>query len=312
MKYLVTGGTGFLGRYIVDFLQSAGNEVFITTRNPIEPNHIKADFEKGILEFPAGNNVTFDYVIHAAGKAHIVPKTDPDRQAFFNVNVAGTKLLLDKLGQLASLPKGFVFISSVSVYGRDSGTDITENEPLNATDPYGKSKIETEKLILDWGSKNNVTIGIARLPLIAGKNPPGNLGKMINGIKGGKYFRIGAGSARKSMVWAGDIAAIMPKLAQTGGIYNFTDGYHPAFAELEDAITAALGLQKVKRFPLFFAKIAAGVGSILEKLTGKKMPVNNLILSKIINPLTFSDVKAGKELNWNPTRLTDHIKEIVA
>src|SRR5438552_3280024 len=235
MKYLVTGGKGFLGKYTVDFLNSEGHQVFIATRNPQNQNDILADFEKGV--FNLGSNRYFDFVIHAAGKAHIVPKTEGEKKVFFDVNVEGTKLLLQKLDELPQKPKCFVFISSVSVYGKEKGININENEPLNATDPYGMSKIEAEKIILDWGSKNNITTGIARLPLVVGKNAPGNLGAMLNAIKSGKYFRLGRGAARKSMVLASDVAEIFPKLAQTGGIFNFTDGIHPSFYELENAIT---------------------------------------------------------------------------
>ena len=178
MKYLVTGGAGFLGRYIVEGLQKTNNEVFITTRHPVQANHILADFEKGVLNFEtSGFKSGKDdlIVIHAAGKAHSVPKSGKEKQTFIDVNIEGTKLLLKKLETMPRLPVSFVFISSVSVYGRDSGEDIAESEPLSAADPYGISKIEAEKIILEWGSKHNVIIGIVRLPLIAGKNPPGNL-----------------------------------------------------------------------------------------------------------------------------------------
>src|ERR1022692_4534122 len=123
MKYLVTGGTGFLGRYIVRHLQASGNDVFITARHPILPNHIKADFENNILELSrdSSQDFSFDYVIHAAGIAHFVPKSAAEKNSFFEINVNGTKLLLNQLEKLTRLPKSFVFISSVSVYGLETG-----------------------------------------------------------------------------------------------------------------------------------------------------------------------------------------------
>jgi nucleoside-diphosphate-sugar epimerase len=317
LKYLVTGGTGFLGRYIVNNLQRTGNEVYIATRYTKEPNHIRADFENNIFELRTNSGVKqgqglFDYVIHAAGKAHMVPKTAQEKQAFFDVNAAGTKLLLDKLEALPAMPKGLVFISSVAVYGLEEGIEIDENQALAATDPYGRSKIEAEKLILDWGKKNSVTIGIARLPLVGGKNAPGNLDSMIKGIKSGRYFRIGKGDARKSMVWAADVAAILPVLAQKGGIYNFTDGRHPSFAELEDAITLSLKLKPVKKLPYIVAKFAAVAGTLAEKMTGKKMPINNRLIQKITSQLTFSDERAKRALGWAPSPVLDHIKDMVS
>jgi nucleoside-diphosphate-sugar epimerase len=316
MKYLITGGTGFLGRYIVDSLQQKENEIFITTRHPDKPNHIFADFEKCSLnlESLATLNAGVDelIVIHAAGKAHSVPKTEIEKKAFFAVNVEGTKLLLEQLEKLCHLPQRFVFISSVSVYGRDAGININEDSSLDATDPYGISKIEAEQLILKWGAEHKVVISIVRLPLVAGKNPPGNLRSMINGIKSGRYFRIGNGSARKSMVWAADVASILPSLAQKGGVYNLTDGYHPDFAELENEITASMHVKPVKKMPFLLAYIAGIAGSILENITNRKMPINIGMVQKITSPLTFSDQKARSEIGWNPSGVLEHINEMLS
>ena len=138
MKYLITGGTGFLGSYIVNGLQKNANDIFLATRHPDQSNHILADFEKGILdlqansEFKSGTDELI--VIHAAGKAHSVPNSETEKKTFFSVNVGGTKLLLEKLETLPRLPISLVFISSVSVYGLDTGDDIAESAPLNATD----------------------------------------------------------------------------------------------------------------------------------------------------------------------------------
>ena len=75
--------------------------------------------------------------------------------------------------------------------------------------PYADSKIQAEELLREWGKLNNVNMLILRLPLLVGENPPGNLGSMIRAIKKGYYFRIGDGSARRSMVLAEDIAEVV-------------------------------------------------------------------------------------------------------
>lgn len=96
------------------------------------------------------------------------------------------------------LPKEFVFISSLAVYGKEEEVNINENYPLNAKDPYVLSKINSEKLIQDWCKKDNVICTILRLPLLVGESPPGNLGAMIKANKG-YYFNIGGDKAKK--VW---------------------------------------------------------------------------------------------------------------
>ena len=134
---------------------------------------------------------------------------------------------------------------------------------------------------------------------------------MINCIKSGRYFRIGRGGARKSMVCATDVVSILPVVAQKGGIYNLTDGYHPTFAELEDSITNSLHMKPVKQMPVFVALLAGITGSILEKVSGKKMPINRRAVIKIRSPLTFSDRKAREELGWQPTGVLEQINEML-
>ncbi|RLJ73901.1 NAD-dependent epimerase/dehydratase family protein [Pedobacter alluvionis] len=287
MKILVTGASGFLGKSLVKRL-TITDEVFTLSRSFADLN---IDLTTMIPHTPE-----VDVVIHAAGKAHIVPKSAQEKQAFFDVNVNGTANLLKGLEIARCLPNSFIFISTVAVYGCDSGVMINEDHPLNATDPYGQSKIQAERIVQDWCVKNNVICGILRLPLLVGENPPGNLGAMIKGIDKGYYFNIAGGKARKSMVFTQDVANILPIIAIKGGIYNLTDNYHPSFAELAIHIAKQLGKKKVLNLPLIIAKIMARMGDLL----GNKAPINSIKMAKIIKDLTFDDSKAKKQLNWKP------------
>ena len=56
----------------------------------------------------------YDVVFHAAGKAHSIPKTEAEKQAFFDVNLQGTKNLYAAL-EKAGIPTAFIFVSSVAV-----------------------------------------------------------------------------------------------------------------------------------------------------------------------------------------------------
>ncbi|RZK23854.1 MAG: NAD-dependent epimerase/dehydratase family protein, partial [Flavobacterium sp.] len=241
-----------------------------------------------------------DLVIHCAGKAHSVPKTEVEKQAFFDVNVNGTANLLKGLEAAPSLPQSFVLISTVAVYGCESGVLINEDYPLNASDAYGMSKIQAEQLVKEWCAKHNIICSILRLPLLVGKNPPGNLGAMIKGIQKGYYFNIAGGKAKKSMVLANDVAKIIPELAKIGGTYNLTDGYHPNFRELSNLISKQLVKKNVFNMSKVVAKGLAKVGDVLPQF-----PLNSSKLSKITSDLTFNDEKAKTNLGWLPNRVLD-------
>jgi nucleoside-diphosphate-sugar epimerase len=242
-------------------------------------------------------------VIHAAGIAHKIPNFDIEEQAFFDINVNGTKNLLRGLSE-NKVPKYFVFISSVSVYGVSSGLNISEESPLMAKDPYGLSKIESELIVRKWCEENNVVCTILRLPLVVGSNPPGNLGSMIKGIQKGYYFNIDGGKTKKSMVLAEDVAKAILKVSWIGGIYNLTDGYHPSFAELSTYISSQLGKWNPMNMPLWVARQLANFGDIC----GNKLPLNTDKLNKITSNLTFDDTRARKDFGWNPTFVLNGFK----
>ncbi len=293
MNILVTGATGFLGKYII------GNLNNYTVKTLSRSNsYYNIELQNNIPVF----NENIDIVIHTAGKAHLVPQNDKENAEFFDVNVNGTLNLLRGIELTSTLPKSFVFISTVAVYGLDQGDNINENAPLLAKDPYGLSKIKTEQLLLEWCKKNNVICTILRLPLLIGENPPGNLGAMLHGIKKGYYFNIAGGLARKSMVLAEDVANIVLKVSEIGGVYNLTDGYHPNFYELSNTIACRNGRKRLFNMPFFIAKSIALVGD----LVGSKFPLNSNKLKKITTDLTFDDTKAREVLGWNPKKILEY------
>jgi nucleoside-diphosphate-sugar epimerase len=289
-KALITGASGFLGSIISDTLRYSNYQ--IKTLGKKMENNFSIDLSEENLNFEI--NETFDLVIHAAGKAHSVPKTKIQKQEFFDVNVTGTKNLLKGL-ENSAIPKAFIFISTVAVYGIGAGSLINEEKPLLASDAYGKSKIKAEQIIQDWCIKNNVICTILRLPLIIGPNPPGNLNAMIKGIQKGYYFNIAGGKAQKSMVLAEDVARIIPVVAEIGGIYNLTDGEHPSFKNLSFSISKQLNKRNPFSLPGFIAKPLALIGDLL----GKNAPINSDKLNKILSDLTFDDSKARKFIGWS-------------
>ncbi|WDF62890.1 NAD-dependent epimerase/dehydratase family protein [Flavobacterium sp. KACC 22763] len=294
MKILLTGSSGFLGKFICEQLNHE-NEIFELSRNSCT---YKCSLDKEIPSF----NHSFDLVIHAAGKAHSVPKTETQKKEFYNVNVLGTKNLLKGL-ENSTIPKEFVFISSVAVYGQEIGKEIDENFILGATDPYGLSKIEAEKVVSKWCKERNVICTILRLPLLVGENAPGNLGSMVSAIDKGYYFNVAGGKARKSMVLAKDVASIIIKGAKIGGTYNLTDGCHPTFNDLSAAISINMNKKKPKNLSMNLALFIGKFGDFF----GKRAPINTSKVRKMTSDLTFNDNKAKMLFDWKPQSVIDYI-----
>lgn len=295
-KLLFTGGTGFLGKNVMPLLKE---KYEVTTCGITPEDMINANLAKSVPELPEH----YDVVLHAAGKAHVVPKTEAEKQLFFDINYQGTVNLCSALEKVG-VPRALVFISTVAVYGCDFGDMITEEHTLDGETPYAKSKRMAEEYLTGWCKEHSVVLGILRPSLLAGMNAPGNLGAMVNGVRKGFYMNIAGGKVVKSILMAEDIAHLLPLVAERGGTYNVCDTRQPSFGELSISVAKQLGKGKPLNIPYWMAWCMAKVGDLL----GSKAPINSYKLEKMTQSLTFSNEKARRELGWEPMDVLTHYK----
>ncbi|RIV19381.1 NAD-dependent epimerase/dehydratase family protein [Fibrisoma montanum] len=301
MNVLLTGASGYVGSHIHRGL--APDHVVTTVgRQPLGHRHISCNLA---AEVPDLSGQYIDYVVHAAGKAHSVPRRRRELAEYEQVNVQGTARLLASLDRLPTLPQAIVHISTVLVYGRDEGYWLTEDTALQDNGVYGLSKIKAETLVREWAQRTGVRAAILRLPLVVAEEPTGNMAALMTAIRRGYYVRLGDGAARRSMVRADDLATIIPRAAAIGGVFNLTDGHHPSLRELDEMITQYVGRTRVKAVPTGLAKAVARAGDGVNALIGRKFPLDSVALRKLTSSLTFSDQAARQRLNWNPRPVLD-------
>lgn len=293
MATLLTGANGFLGKII--FTALVNNNAVITLGRSSD-NTLQIDLAREVPQIKIPCNT----IIHNAGKAHIIPRNEIQAKAFLDVNYQGTLNLLSGLEQGATLPKQFIYISTVAVYGVEQGEMIAETHPLNGITPYAESKIKAEQAVQEWCNSNGVKCVILRLPLVVGMNPPGNLGAMWRAIQKGYYVKIRGNTARKSAVLGTDVAKLIANdLNDKQGIYNLTDGVHPSFEEIEDALECTTGKRIWLKLSLATLGSFATIGDILAA-NYLRTPLTTEKLKKIVGTLTFNDEKARGDLNWKP------------
>jgi len=313
MNLLLTGYPGFLANSIKDFFER--QEWHVDTLGLLEKpqyeqqrtgEHLQCDLVVCPPDLP---DKKYDLVIHAAGKAHVVPRTEAEKKSFYDVNVTGTEHLLTALQKKP--PKSIVFISSVTVYGVETGELIPEDAPLLAKAPHSESKIMAEKLIRDTEFSQPVIRGIVRLPLIAGKNAPGNLGSMISAIRKGFYFNVAGGKAARSVVLKEDIAPFLQALGEHGGTYNFTDRRGITYAELYQEIRKHVDCPHRPGLPYWAAWCLALAGECLHFVIRRPVPFDFYRLEKLTTSLTFDSSRAAKEIPFAPRPVLENIKEIL-
>lgn len=289
MKPLITGYTGFLGSATKAELEKVSVEYLKIGRD--EKADIKCDLSKAIPKIPS--DLKISSVLHIAGKAHSIPKTEDQKKEFFDVNEKGTQNLFLGLESLDQLPRQFVFISTVAVYNREEGENISVND-INPSDfnngnatPYAHSKWNAEQLVLNWCKIRSINALILRIPLIFGENAPGNLGAMEKAIRKGYYFSVGSGQAKRSLVYLSDLVKLLTSLRGTeSGIFNVVSE-SKSYQEIENHFAYKYN-KRIKRIPSSIIKIAAKIGDVFPLI-----PINSYRLSKLEKSLTFQNSWEG-------------------
>ena len=276
-RVLVTGATGFAGTNIVPMLIAAGWQVRACGRElrraPPGCEFITIDLarESNLDDLVAGSYA----VLHLAGRAHVMRESATDPLAEYRrTNVAPTKRLLEAAA--GSGVRQFIFASSVKVHGESSQIrPIRETDPLNAEDPYGVSKIEAEKIVLEKFRGTGLSTSILRLPLMYGPGVKGNILRLAKLVRLGIPLPLASINNQRSMLNVDNLgSAILALLSRPmAGHRTFlvSDNHDVSTPELLRSIAAAIGQQsRMFRFPpdlLRMAAKAAGLGAEFRRLS---------------------------------------------
>lgn len=181
MKVLVTGGAGFIGSHLVDGLLARGYRVVVLddfssgkiSNLPTNVGEDKLQVIRGDVRSRQDVRRAMEGVsgvIHAAAIVS-VPFSLENPKVTWDVNVGGTQNVLEEAA--AAGVEKFIFISSCAVYGESPNLPIPESRLPSPLSPYARTKLEGEKLCLDF-SKNSLPVVILRYFNVYGpRQPPG-------------------------------------------------------------------------------------------------------------------------------------------
>lgn len=153
---LVTGINGFTGRYVAAELSAAGYRVFGVGAMPFDgPDYYQVDLLDTARLKEVINQVKPHVVIHLAAIAYV---GHGDADAFYNVNLLGTRNLLQALSDSGSELDAVLLASSANIYGNGTAGKLDESTVVNPANDYAVSKLAMEYMSRLWIDKLPVFI----------------------------------------------------------------------------------------------------------------------------------------------------------
>ena len=219
-KVFVTGGAGYIGSHTCVELLQAGHEVTVFDNFcNSQPEAlvrvqditgrmlrvVKGDIRDGAALVAALKDSAASAVIHFAGLKAVGESVEKPL-AYYDNNVLGTLRLLEAMGQCHT--RQFVFSSSATVYGDPQRLPLTEDHPLSATNPYGRTKLVIEDMLRDLHRSDAAwRICILRYFNPVGAHASGRIGEDPQGVPNNLLpfvAQVAVGQREQVNVWGDD------------------------------------------------------------------------------------------------------------
>jgi UDP-glucose 4-epimerase len=272
---MVTGSTGFVG---TNFVKNSGD--FIIKEADLILNKVdKIDFS------------CCDCVLHLAALVHQMKGAPIDKYFAINRDLAYEVAICSK----AQKVKHFVLMSTIKVYGESTtgNKPWDEDTSCNPVDPYGESKFEAEKLIQSLENKDFI-VSIIRSPLIYGPGVGANMLSLIKLIDKYSVLPLGGIKNKRSMVYIGNLIALIKKIINKRGSGIFIAGDLSSLSTTSLAELIAASLNK----KIFLMKIP-------DIIVFGIMHIMPLTANKIWGSLEIDNSKTKKKLDFQPPYATE-------
>lgn len=301
MTILVTGASGFIGSYIVQEGLDKGFEVWAGVRGTSSRGYLQDErirFAQLDLSNPTllrqqlcqyrdqMGGKGWDYVVHAAGATKCL-----DEQDFYRTNTEGTRNLIDALRAEEMVPKRFVFVSSLSIFGAIREKPVRKPtadnpwiySPILLTDTpqpntaYGRSKLQAEDYLQQ---RKDFPYTILRPTGVYGPREKDYF-MMAKSIKQHIDFAVGYQPQEITFVYMMDVVQAIYKCmdapAAVGKSYFLSDGEVYNSRRFSDLLQQYLGNPWVLhvKAPLCLLRIICSVSTCVSHITGKMNALNN-------------------------------------
>ncbi|HLL78866.1 MAG TPA: NAD-dependent epimerase/dehydratase family protein [Ktedonobacteraceae bacterium] len=312
MKTLVTGAAGFLGGHLVDMLLERGDEVRAMVRPVEDASRLKKLPGVEVVQGDLTDAASLKRAVQGVQVVYnVAAKTGPwGLEKDYNaINVWGVADLITAAMEAGA--QRIVHTSSITVYGHHLHGLVTEDHPYHAEDnPYSRTKIAGEKLILDMVKERGAPVVVVRPAWIYGPRDNASFGRFVALIDSGKGFIIGNGRNILPVVYVRDVAQglILAGNADAkvvGRAYTLADDRRVTQGEYLNMIADFLGVPPLKRYYPYPALYGAGrTAELLWRAMGRRNaappPVTTYGITLLGGNQEFSIDRARHELGYEP------------
>ena len=309
MNILITGGTGFVGRYLVRELLSRGDfcRLLVRSKSNIEglPNKNQIELWQGDItsqDTLKGIAKDIDYVYHLAAVGHVSAISEEAYKNFIRVNVHGTKNLIIECAGFNI--KKFVHFSSTAAMGLIKNKFTNETDMPQPVTPYQKSKLESERVAFSMGKQYKIPTVVIRPCMIYGIHGKGEFLKMCRLMNRGLFPKVGFGKNLTPLVHVSDVVQGAIKAAEKGipgEIYLIASEHSIELSELRNMVIKAFGKRTLYPFvPVWAMFFVAWCFELTAKITGRPPIATRRNIASTVWDREFSIEKARKDLGYNP------------
>ncbi|MDY7082049.1 MAG: NAD-dependent epimerase/dehydratase family protein [Halobacteria archaeon] len=314
MKHLVTGGGGFVGRYIVERLVGRGDDVSIFCRGSYpEIEEMGVDVIRGNLknaEDVSDAVEGHDAVFHVASKIDMWGRYDD----FYEINVEGTEHVIDAC--LEHDVSDLIYTSSASVvFDCDDleGVDESQPYPDKYLAPYPETKMMAEKRVRGVNGKNGLKTVILRPHLIYGPRDESLAPRFIEQGEKGKIPVIGDGDNKVDLSYVGNVAdahiLALESDEAAGETYFITDDNPVNVWDFLNDLFDRLGVPEIDdQRPYRLVYYFGALNELVYKLLGKydeEPRITRFLAAELAKSHYFDISKAKEELGYEPRVSTE-------
>ncbi len=288
---LITGAFGFIGSNLSKYLNKNGDYQLIAL-DIVKPENHHYDYYYNWNQLDEIEWDNIYTIIHLAGKAHDTKNTAED-EIYTRINVGLTQKLFSYFSQSKS--QKFIFFSSIKAVADSVEDDyLSEDAIPNPQTPYGKSKLEAEKLLQNEIEIPEKKIYIIRPCMIHGPGNKGNLNLLYKTVEKGIPYPLGSFENKRSFTSIGNLNFVIEQLLLKdikSGIYQLADDESLSTNQLIHEIAISLNRnERVWYINKSLIKLIAKLGDFLH------LPINSERLKKLTESYVVSNLKIKKAL----------------